>query len=278
MEPNNSPQESDPTQPVQQSDVQQIPRQKGFLLPIIAVVLLILVVGTGAYYLGTQRDSSSSIENTQVNNQQTQPSAPSTNNETLPTTNPTTNSDQTGQKLNPTVKSVTIPSDWKSYTATDPDFGVKTTMSMPPGYSFRFTGSEFTMQNDSDATELWDYSTSVFRGRDGLKNYYAGQSRRAWYQDLLDGDFMEEKPASFNPGKITNAVEHQIGSKTYYEMTVSGGPPANYSGEVGKHFVYVQNGIVHILKPASHKANTAEAKIPQNIETILASLSSSQVK
>ena len=177
-----------------------------------------------------------------------------------------------------TTQPITIPSDWQQFTATDPDFGVKTAMSMPPGYSFRFTGSEFTIQNDSDATELWDYSTSIFRGKDGLKNYYAGNSRRVWYQELLDGKFMLEKPYQFIPGEITNTVERQIGSQSYLEVTVSGGPPANYLGEVGTHYIYAQNSIIHIVKPTSHKANSTEALIPNHIGTIFASLTSSSTK
>jgi len=178
----------------------------------------------------------------------------------------------------PATQPITVPSDWKQYTATDPDFGIKTTMFMPPGYSFRFTGSEFTIQNDSDATELWNYSTSIFRGKDGLKDYYTEESRRAWYQKLLNGEFMLEKPHQFIPGQITNVVEHQIGSKSYLELTASGGSPTNYSGEVGTHYIYVQNGIVHIIKPASHKANSAEALIPSYIGTIFISLNSSSTK
>lgn len=275
MEENNSNQSANPTNIITQPTLNPVNNQRGNLLIIVGVLVLLVVVGGGAYYLGTQNNSVDN--NSQTANLQITPE-PTTLVQTSPSVNPTTNTVQPTQKSSSSSKTITIPSDWKSFTATDPDFGVKTTMSMPPGYSFRFTGSEFTIQNDSDATELWDYSTSVFRGKDGLKNYYAGQSRRAWYQDLLDGDFMAEKPITFTPGKITNAVEHQIGSQTYYEMTVLGEPPANYSGELGKHFVYVQNGIVHILKPASHKANTAEAKIPQNVGTIFASLSSSQTK
>jgi hypothetical protein len=277
MEMNNANQQVSAPATPNQNIVREHPvkNQRGNFPIILGVFVLLLVVGSGAYYLGTQNNNSKNSNSLTTNPQTT---SELTTTPVTPTVNPTNDVSQPTQKPASSNKSITIPSNWKQFTATDPDFGVKTTMSMPPGYSFRFTGSEFIIQNDSDATELWDYSTSVFIGKDGQKNYYAGQSRRAWYQDLLDGDFMAEKPATFTPGKIANAVEHQIGSQTYYEMTVSGGPPANYSGEVGKHFVYVQNGIVHILKPASHKANTAEAKIPQNIGAIFISLSSSQIK
>jgi len=176
-----------------------------------------------------------------------------------------------------TSQLISIPKDWQEYTATDPEFGIKTTLSLPPEFSFSFTGSEFTIQS-ADGTELWDYSTSVFPGKDGLKNYYTGESRRDWYQKLLDGEFWTEKPYQFVGGKITNAMEHQIGPQTYLELTVTGGPPSNYSREVGTHFIYAQNGIIHIIKPASHKANSATAQLPNNIGIVFYSLKSSRIK
>ncbi len=118
----------------------------------------------------------------------------------------------------------------------------------------------------------------MFSGKDGLKNYYVGGSVRDWYQKLLGGEFWAEKPYLLVVGKITNAIEHQIGTQTYFELTVAGGPPSNYSGEVGTHFVYVQNGIIHIIKPASHKANSAAAQLPTKIGIIFYSLKSSRIK
>jgi len=177
-----------------------------------------------------------------------------------------------------TPQPVSIPNDWQEYTATDPDFGIKTTLSLPPGFSFRFTGSEFTIQKDLDATELWDYSTSVFREKDGLKNYYTGESRRIWYQKFIEGEFWAEKPYQFVAGEITNVIEHQIGTQTHLELTVTGGPPTNYSGEVETHFIYTQNGIIHIIKPVSHKANSTTAQIPKYIGIIFFSLRSTQIK
>jgi hypothetical protein len=173
-------------------------------------------------------------------------------------------------------ETISIPDNWQEFTATDPDFGMKTTLSLPPGYSFRFTGSEFTIQNDVDATELWDYSTSVFRKGDIVENFYKGGSRRAWYQDYLEGKFLEEKPVLFEEGKIDGVVEHTIGSQTYLELTVSGG--VNYVGEIEKHFIFVQNQTLHVIRPASYKANSAEAQIPDNIGIVFYSLKSERTE
>lgn len=144
---------------------------------------------------------------------------------------------------------------------------------MAPGYSFIFTGSEFTIQNDSDATELWDYSTSVFSGKDGLKNYYDSTSRRSWYQRKLNGEFTIPEEVQKKRGDILDATEHSIGSQSYLEVSVK-----DLQGNIEKHFIFAQNRMVHIIKPASNKANTSSAQIPTYIGTIFASLNSVQTK
>lgn len=173
--------------------------------------------------------------------------------------------EQTGS-INP-IKAMTIPSDWKKFTATDQEFKVSTTMSLPSGLSFRFTGSEFTIQNDSDATEIWEYFTSVL---DSTTNYYKGESRRVWYQNYLQGKVVKFSDVHEfkTKGTITAASEHSIGSTSYLEVTVQ----PNY-GKSEKHYLYVQNGILNIIKPSSEKANSDQAVLPQNMGTILYSLS-----
>jgi hypothetical protein len=255
--------------PQSAAQIPENPKQKSRLV-IGLIILVLLLLGTTGFL---------AYQNYQLK-QQVQQKQPFTNPTIgIPTPTATPSIPAEIQPTNkPNAQPITIPSDWKQYIATDPDFGITTKMSMPPGYSFRFTGSEFTIQNDSDATELWDYSTSIFRGKDGLKNYYTGGSRRSWYQELLSGEFMLEKPYQFVPGQITNVLEHQINSQSYLELTVSGGPPTNYSGETGTHYIYGQNSILHIIKPASHKANSADALIPNYIGTIFVSLNSSSTK
>src|SRR3989304_5139403 len=66
----------------------------------------------------------------------------------LPSLNPTVIVKAPTQKSGFSNKTVAIPPNWQQFTATDPDFGIKTTMSLPPGFSFNFTGSEFTIQNN----------------------------------------------------------------------------------------------------------------------------------
>lgn len=179
------------------------------------------------------------------------------------------------QKSSATTKPISIPSSWKKYTAEDPDFGIKTTMSMPPGYSFRFTSSEFTIQNDADATDLWDYSSSVYRDNNGvLKNHYDGGSRRAWYEKQLSERHKTDKILSIKekPSNDSTYLEITVQTPSYDDRGVTSGT------KNGLHYVYVQNNILHIITPASNKAYTSSTQIPSNIETILASLSSVQTK
>ena len=233
------------------------------------VIACFIIFGIGGYYLGTQKN------NTPQNNQLPIPSPTSSvTTETPSVTNPTSESVVT-QNPSVTTKPISIPSNWKKYTAEDPDFGVRTTMFMPPGYSLRFTGSEFTIQNDSDVTELWDYSSSVYRNNDGvLKNHYDGSSRRAWYEKRLS----ERQSAD----RIVSVKEKPLSATTYLEITVQT-PSYDDRGVTsgtknGMHYVYVQNNILHIITPASNKAYTTAAQIPGNIETILVSLTSIQIK
>lgn len=57
MEPNNPHQEITPNPSTQLSNPEHRVKQKGFLLPIIGVVLLLIIVGAGAYYLGISKPS-----------------------------------------------------------------------------------------------------------------------------------------------------------------------------------------------------------------------------
>lgn len=238
---------------------------------IIGIVFFVcsVIFGIGGYYLGTQKN------NTSQNNQPFAPSPTSPATTKTPSIASPTIEPVVTQKPNDANKSVTIPPNWKKYTADDPDFGLKTTMSMPPGYSFRFTGSEYTIQNDSDATELWDYSSSVYRDNDGvLKNHYDGSSRRTWYENRL----LEKQSTD----KIVSVKEKPLNASTYLEITVQT-PSYDDHGVAsgtknGMHYVYVQNNILHMITPVSNKAYTSAAQIPVNIEPMLASLSSVQTK
>ena len=258
------------TQQIGQNPINQtLPAPKkpkmNYLVIACTVIACFIIFGIGGYYLGTRKN------NTFQNSQRPIPSPTSSvTTETPSATNPT-NEPVVTQKPSVTTKPISIPSNWKKYTAEDPDFGVKTTLSMPPGYSFRFTGSEFTIQNDSDATELWDYSSSVYRNSNGvLKNHYDGSSRRAWYEKRLS----ERQSAD----RIVSVKEKPLNATTYLEITVQT-PSYDDRGVTsgtknGMHYVYVQNNILHMITPASNKAYTTAAQVPGNIETILASLTS----
>lgn len=65
METNNPNQEPIVNQYSQQLPSEQPVKQKGFLLPIIGIILFVFVVGAGAYYLGISKSSNlASINNT----------------------------------------------------------------------------------------------------------------------------------------------------------------------------------------------------------------------
>lgn len=252
----------------QPTPIQEKPKMNYLVIGLI-VLICFVIFGFGGYYLGIQRNNISQNNQLLVSSP-----TPSLTTETPSNTTPINELEVT-QKPIVTVKPISIPSLWKKYTAEDSDFGIKTTMSMPPGYSFRFSGSEFTIQNDSDATELWDYSSSVYTDNDGiLKNHYDGSSRRAWYEKRLS-----ERQ---NTDKIVSVKEKPLNQTTYLEITVQT-PSYNDQGVTsgtknGIHYVYVQNNILHIIAPASNKAYTSAAFIPSNIEPILASLTSVQTK
>lgn len=240
----------------QSMSLETSPKKQPTLLLILGVILLLLLVGGGGYYLGSQKN---------IEPLETQP---------FPTSVPSpTINDSVVSPTPKTVIPITIPSDWKQYTATDSEF-VKITMSMPPGYTFRYV-SEFRIHND-DSTESWGFSTSIM----GEKNNYTGGSRRAWYEDYL---------ASFQTGiqdqykeKVLKVSEIPINNSSYLAILVEG-PGYNDHGVVsgrrtGTHYVYVQNNILHMITPSSNKAYTAEAQIPKYIGIIFASLTSSQTK
>ena len=261
----------------------QVDKPKARLPIILGLFFILLVLTGGAYYFGAKKNSSNNNYFKTINPQTQSESAiaiqiePSVDTQTqiLPSLNPTVIVKAPTQKSGFSNKTVAIPSNWQQFTATDPDFGIKTTMSLPPGFSFNFTGSEFTIQNNSDATELWDYSSSVYRNNDGvLKNHYDGSSRRVWY-----GKRLSELQ---NTDKIVSLSEKSLNSTSYLEILVQT-PSYNDQGvesgmKMGKHFVFVQNNILHMITPASNEAYTPAAQIPNNIEPILTSLTAVQTK
>lgn len=257
-------------------------QQKGFA-PILVVISL-LVFGlsiTGAYYLGTKKSSQGqkSIEIKEVSSEIFTPLPSQPNNIRVSSPLPSLKSDPTPKPtyitVDPSPSPLSIPGDWKTYTGTDSDFGIITSMSMPPGFFFNFSGSEFTIQNDSDATELWDYSTSIFRrGECEVKNFYTGGSRRAWYQKKLNGDFAHKDAVNTKLGDILNVKEHAIGNQTYLEVLVK----PTYGNFNETHFIYVQNNILHRIKPVSEVSMSGKGKLPQYMDIIFLSLKSKQIE
>ncbi len=157
-------------------------------------------------------------------------------------------------------------SNWKSFTAEDMDFGVKTTLKLPPGYSFSFTGSEFMIQDDSNFSELWEYATSITTN--GV-NTYSNQSRRVWYEQYLQG---QHGGAAGRDAKIISAAERSYNAISYLEAVVS------VIGKNQTHYLYVQNGIFNIISPSSEAAHLPNSVIAKNIGPILQSLSVSKTR
>ena len=165
--------------------------------------------------------------------------------------------------INPGV--LIIPKDWKKYSDIDVDFGVKTTVSLPPGCGFKFTGSEWDLR--CGEVDVWDYKTSVFRGKENdPKNYYTEGSLEQWYKKYLNGDFFADY-ASQEKDVIIKTIKHSVRSESYFELTIK-----EFNGRIVTHFLFAQNGIVHIIQPLTIDESTS--KIKKNIGLIFSSLKS----
>jgi hypothetical protein len=165
--------------------------------------------------------------------------------------------------------SLIIPKDWKKYNDADIDFGIKTTVSLPPGCIFNFTGSEWDLR--CGEKDVWDYKTSVFRGKeDKLKNYYTDGSLEQWYKKYLNGDFFADY-ASQEKNIILKTIKHSIQSNNYFELTIK-----ETNGQIITHYLYLQNNVVHIIQPLI--INESTSMIKKNIGIIFTSLESSITK
>lgn len=224
--------------------------RKSHLL-ILGFLLLQLPLLGLSYYLGTLAACKAS---------KIAAIAPSPTVAVLPSATPTV-------EVVPTSAPVKVPSAWISQTAWDREFGIKTTLSLPKTFVFKFANNEFEIQSSKDAQEIWLYTTSVFPGKNGLKNYYDGSSRRAWYQSYLHGEFSNDYQR--NDGDITQVLD----KGNFLELAV-----ANAPGGTEKHFVLAKDGLLHIIKPASQKAYSAQAELPALVPQIFASLSSTLTK
>ncbi len=198
-------------------------------------------------------------------------------------------SEPTGLPVAPSVKPerIVIPAEWRQYSAYDPDYKIEVRLRLPPGYSFRFTGSESTIQDDAEATELWDVKTSVFSGwdmtcdrniatndaenccTDGAVNYYNGGSRRAWYARYLNGDFFCNVPKA-KMGSVMGVTERTAGAFTYLEIRTDIGG----DGNTETHYVAAKGDTAYMIRPTSNDAMSAKAKLPEYMGMILSTVSS----
>lgn len=155
------------------------------------------------------------------------------------------------------TQTITIPKDWKSFTDTDLQSKITATLSLPPGYSLRFSGSRWIIQNDLDAGELWNFYPDP-------GSLYDGTSRRAWVQKIYP-DY-----------KIIRLEEIPLEGSSYLKISIET-PIYDNSGiasgtQVINHYVYVQNNIANMISPSSNKASSSQTVISQNIATIFSSL------
>lgn len=211
------------------------------IVSFFTALLLFAAFALGGYFIGSKNTQSQS----QISSQKT-----------------------TVKKVNE-PKTISIPADWTSYTLINPNSGEQTKLSLPPNYSFTLNDYEFIIQNDQDLEESWSYSTSIFYANEGVKNYYTGGAVKDWYLGYLNGKYLFEKPYIFKESRILEAREELIGMRKYIILTVK-------KDETEKHYLFLENNIVHIFKPASPKANSAPSVISRNIGAIFTSLNSSQ--
>ncbi|GEM_PF-4592968 len=127
MEQDNSAQETIVNQNTQQNIPEYPVKQKGFLLPVVGIILFLVIVGAGAYYLGITKPSiPSMLEKTALTPQ----SSPTTN-AASPIASPSQSIDQTAswktydnQNQKGVAFSIKYPSDKKvDINATDPYIG-----------------------------------------------------------------------------------------------------------------------------------------------------------
>lgn len=136
MEENISNQPVNPTEIITQPTSNLINNQRGNILIILGVLFLLLIVGGGAYYLGTQRNKLSSQPNMQIENTSISTSAPTITQPTI------TNSTQT-----PTAST-----NWEAYT------------SQEFGYSISFPREFEATNNGKNSISLAKKSDEPGRG------------------------------------------------------------------------------------------------------------------
>lgn len=76
METNSPTQESTHNQYSQPPTLEQPKKQRGFLLPMIGIVVLVIIVGAGTYYIGIQKDNKITSNEQKLNTQSPPSSSP----------------------------------------------------------------------------------------------------------------------------------------------------------------------------------------------------------
>jgi hypothetical protein len=232
------------------------------LLIIFTGSVLLVLVAVGSYRVGMSRGYDGQLSEEQMN---TTPAPRVSQSTTDMQLSPQPSNQNNGAALSdiPQVQS-TVPASWQVHTDTDPQYGLTTTLATPPGFTFAFTGSEWTLSDTQG--EIWHYQTSLEMQEDGsLENTYDAGSRRVWYQNYL------QRQASSNarPDVVTNVEEYGVAGTTYLAILVT---PSYLPEAPETHYLYYQNGLMHILRPSSARATSPNAVIPQNIGPVLSSL------
>lgn len=138
------------------------------------------------------------------------------------------------------------PEDWIAYSQTDPDFKVQINLSLPLGFAFEFTGSDFTIRN-SDSSEIWNVVTSVTRLEDeSLTNTYSGGDVNAWYRRY------------FNQlhGASNSTIQSVSPTGLFYTATVDLG-----GGVTETRYLVEDSGYMVVIRPSSQAASSDTASL-----------------
>lgn len=264
----NKPKTNEQPQP---TDSISIPKNAAILAAITSIVILAIAGGIG-YRVGKSSCHDKGEETCSIEDIGLMNTAEET--KTKPSPQLTLTRQQLEQptqvgETDPGGAAPVIPPEWETVTQSDQDFGVTTSISIPQGYDFWFSGSEWTLQTAQEG-EYWDYTPSATRIDGERVNLYDGGSRRQWYQRFINGELTQD---TYIPPRqtILGTTEIDIGTTSYLRMSVQRTEPLR---PVENHYIYFQNGLVHVFSPASEVASGPNATLDQDIGAILSSLQS----
>ncbi|MDO8488424.1 MAG: hypothetical protein Q7S31_03895 [bacterium] len=240
----------------QPQPVVQPPQSKSKTWKLIMGGILLLGVGiVGGVFLGKQLYS-----------QPLSPPAPSPTVEVTPS--PASDTITSTPTVNPSP--IVVPASWKVKSATDSYFGLTTSLTLPPDYSFHFSGSETTLSSSTESSDSWDYLTSLSTNSNNqIYNSYDGSSRRTWYEKLLEGN---DTVKGYANTQTISVKEVPVNDTSFLAITIK------WDLGTETHYIIVNNGILHIFRPLTEAAKANHTFFSQNAPIILSTLTSSWTK